>query len=1019
MLSPIGTFSGLASGIQWRDLIDQIVTLESRPINRLQAQVDAGKRRTSAWSEFETKVRALKDAASAVAGDALRTNKVSLSGGTSIASASATSAAAVGSHAVRVLSLARAETLGGDVFATRSDALGMAGEFVINGRRIEVLSTDSLDAVARRINDANANGGMGVSASVLSTASGHRLVLSSTKTGEAGIDLVDGAAGVLRSIGLLDSTTSIKTLNTSGATSDAFANTTATIAALRGFTAPPAAGAVNIGGLSVALDPSAMSLEDVAAAINAAAGLAGRGITATVVQEGASFRLVIRGSTSFTDANRILETLGVLRGGRSAVAQQVQSAVLGDGGAAAATATTRLTNLWSGGADADVRAGDTLTLSGTRGDGSTFSVSYTVANNDRVQHLLDRLNSSVDGFGAGSRPATASIDASGRITVTDGTGGDSRLGLTIVAHNEGGGTLDFGAFTTTTVGRARTVAAGADAEVELNGSYVRSATNTVADAVPGLTLRLGAADPNTTVQVNVSRDVDAGVAAIQKVVDTYNALAEFVDTQLAPPPEGAAAQPLHGDAVLRTMRSTLRSALNTILDPGATGGYGRLAEIGIEISRTGRYTVNATKLRTAVENGAEAVARLMGVFGTTTGAGLTYAASTDASQAGTYAVNITRASTRAAVTGAGFAGTYSDDGQADMLTVRDTATNRSYAVALNDGMTMSDIVAALNAEFARPLRHIVAAGAALHRDAGGTAADDATLLTNLHQAGSSAGVAAGDTFTLSGTRRDGSAFLSSFVVASGSTLADLRTAAQQALGAGATVSWQGGVLTATADTEGSAGFTLNVSSNNLGGGTLDFAGFTATQQGRDATVIRASDEGGQLRLEHGSWGSAAGFEVSFTPGGADGSASLGIAAGAWTGVDVAGTIGGFAASGAGRTLTGSAGSAVEGLGVRYDGAVTGEAGWLTFSRGLASRVRLASDVILGSGGGSIRSVTDRIDGSMTRWKNRIDVLEGRLDRRREQLIKRFTALEAAMARAQSQSAWLDAQLRRFENPRTS
>ena len=40
MLSSIASFSGLASGIQWRDLIDQIMAVEAAPIDRLQDRID-------------------------------------------------------------------------------------------------------------------------------------------------------------------------------------------------------------------------------------------------------------------------------------------------------------------------------------------------------------------------------------------------------------------------------------------------------------------------------------------------------------------------------------------------------------------------------------------------------------------------------------------------------------------------------------------------------------------------------------------------------------------------------------------------------------------------------------------------------------------------------------------------------------------------------------------------------------------------------------------------------------------
>jgi flagellar hook-associated protein 2 len=333
-----------------------------------------------------------------------------------------------------------------------------------------------------------------------------------------------------------------------------------------------------------------------------------------------------------------------------------------------------------------------------------------------------------------------------------------------------------------------------------------------------------------------------------------------------------------------------------------------------------------------------------------------------------------------------------------------------YSVALQSGMSLPDIVDALNAEFATALRHRVEAGAALGSDAGGTAADDATAWADVHIGGSNAGIAAGDVITLSGTRTDGSAFLSSLTVSAGGTLAELRNAVQQALGSDVEVRWENGRLVAEMEAAGSKTFTLAISSDNAGGGNFQPGPFGIAQQGRSAVSIVASDEGGELRIAHGDYGAANGFEVSFVAGGADGSASLGLTAGVVQGEDVEGTIGGVPAQGAGSILTGAAGSSVEGIVLRYEGEAVGAVGTIGFSRGLAAQLESVAKHLLGSAGGSVASVTERIENSITRWQDRMFALEDRLDRRREQLIRRFTALEAIMARAQSQSAWLESQV---------
>jgi flagellar hook-associated protein 2 len=1015
MAESLISFSGLASGIQWRDLVDQIVSLENRPARLMQSRIDNAKLRATAWGSFSTHVSTLRTAAAGLSSTALLTNKVATSGAGVLASASASTDATPGSHTVRVHALAAAETLNTAVFASRTGALNLAGEFRINGEHLEILATDSLDTIAARINTANSSAGIGVTASVLSTGtSAHRIVMTASKTGKAGIDLVDGGAGVLRDIGLLDANVAVKLGTSNGALSDTFGDSSTTLSDMLGFTSPPPIGDVVIGGVNVTLDLTAMSLTDVADAINTAATAAGRGVTASVIADGAGFRLDIRGATQYTDSGRVLEALGVLEGGRSAVAQQVNSAALESGTGVPATAATLLTGLWSGGGAAGVQAGDTLTIGGTRGDGTIFSFDYTVAGGDTLQTLVDRLNNATDAFGAGTRTATAFVDTDGSIAVTDGTGGTSQLKLGIVANNENGGTLDFSTFDVTQAGRNRVVVAAADASVELDGSFITSTSNTVTGVVPGLTLNLSAVDPLNAATVTVTRDTDAAVEAVKKLVDSYNTLTDFVNGQLAPPAAGATAAPLYGDSVLRTMRTALRSALGGSLDTGVTGGLARLGDIGIEIDRTGHYTLDTVKLTAALVDGAEGVQRLFGLHGATTGTGLSYIGSSTKTVPGTYAIDITQAPTWAGITGTGFGGTYVDDGTPDLLDIRDTGSNRTYSVSLANGMTLAEIIDSINIELKTSLAHTMGAVNALGSDVGGTPAVDATLWADVHIGGANAGVTAGDALTIAGTRTDGSSFLTTLVVSAGGTIGELRAAVQNAVGTDVDVTWNNGVLTATSKAAGSKSFTLSVTSDNLGGGTFDLGGIAITQQGRGAAQITASDDNGQLRIAHDSAGSGSGFEVSYSPGGADGSASLGIGAATWVGTDVIGMIGGFAATGAGSVLTGMAGSPIEGLLIGYDGTATGAIGSTTFSRGLATRLEIAADRLTGTDAGSIKSLIDRINGGNTSLENRIETFEARVERRRQSLIRRFTAMEEAMAIAQSQSAWLEAQIAQFQ-----
>ena len=1024
-LSDVASFSGLASGIQWRDMIDQIMALEARPITALEQKVSLSQSRVSTWGTFRTGVQALNDAVLGLEdGSRLKVFTAGIgvpAGGTSpLASVSASATASAGSHLVDVLAVAANEKVGSGVFTSRTAALGVAGELRVNGRRIQIAAGDTLDSIAQRFN----TGATGVTASVLTLgANQYRLVLTSTSSGAAGIDLADGADAVLQGLGFTDATAAIKRATSNGALGDAFADATTAVGTLLGF-ANPGAGSVTIGGEAVAIDLTADSLDTIALAINNAASAAGKGFRAVVVDDAASGttmkRLEIKGTTSFADSGHVLEALGVLAAGRGAIAQVVQGAALTAGDATTpATAATALSSLWSGGTAAGVQAGDTLTINGTRGDGSAFAFTYTAGAGDTLQNVLDRLNDPTDGLKAGARTATASIGADGSIVVTDDTGGASRLSLSIVAHNEGGGALDIGAIATSTVGIAREIAAGADAEVVIDGAYFRSASNTVSSAVPGLSLTVSSVT-GTPVTVSVGRDVDAAAAAVKEVVDAYNVLSDFVTKQLTPPAEGGTASPLYGNSVLRTMRSSLRLALQGSVASDVANGLVRMQDLGVELQKDGKFTLDEAKLKTAITNDGDAVTRLLGLHGAGDTASIQYLRAGDLTKAGTYAIDITQAAAAADVTGAGFAGVYADDGSPDTLTVRDLGSNRSYAVQLANGMTTDQIVAALNAEFGTAKAHVVQAPTALQADALGASADETTPLAALHAAGVSAGVADGDTLTISGTKSDGGTFLTTFAVtaAGTQTLGDLRSAVQTAVGGDVDVAFVNGQLTVTAKQTGSSLLTLAVSSDNAGGGNLSFGAFTVQTEGRGTVAISAANSGGQLRLTHASYGAAEGFEVTFAGAGTDNTGSLGLAAATTAGADVVGSIGGIAATGTGRILTGAAGTAVEGLALSYTGGTTGAVGNLTFSRGIASLIRLGTKPLLGSGAGSIDGVTEGLDSGILRMNDRIAELEDRLARHEADLIKRFTRLEELMSLAQTQSQWLTTQLQALQ-PRQS
>lgn len=701
MSDPIGSFSGLSSGVQWRDLVDQIITLDTRRrLNPVKDQQTLTQARIDAWSKYQGLVTKFRDAARGVR-DLTAFSAFKVSGGASSATgrtlvtASAGAGAAPGSYAVEVLDLARANKLSGGIVTSATTALGLSGEFAVNGQKVTVGAADTLSQLRDKINALNAGTNpTGVTASVLSTgASQHRLVLSADTTGARGVELTDAAAGVLQTLGVVDSTKTLNLRDDGGAQTYQVSSATAAVATMLGVSWPPPA-TIEIGGRVISVDLSVDSLASIAAKIAAAGG------NATVVSETANGKTGHRLVTSDTvaastpDGQRTLEVLGFLKNGRSGVTQVVTSEnTYTDATNTSATGSTLLADLRVSGNALGLVAGDSIAIAGRRGDGSAVSIGLTIGAGDTLQTLVNRINDASSGFGAGGRTATASI-SNGRIVLTDSVAGDSQLALSITATRASDGSVvNLGRQLTSTVGRLREVVAGSDARARVDGVVIQRATNTITDAVPGLTLNLQQAEAGVVTTLTVERDTDAIATRLKDVATAYNELLKFRTEQQK---EKA---PLRNNSTLRSSMGNLTGQLLGSVQ-GLTGTFNRAGLAGLALQADGTLKLDDAVLKTALGGNFQDVVSLFTTGATSTNGALSYFVSTAKSQPGTYAVDITAAATTPTVTGAGFSGTYTDDATADTMAITDSATGTTASVSLANGDTIDTIVTKLNTVFA-------------------------------------------------------------------------------------------------------------------------------------------------------------------------------------------------------------------------------------------------------------------------------------------------------------------------------
>lgn len=689
------SISGLASGLDWRSMISQLVELERRPITLLEEKQTTLGEKKSAWNQVNSLLRSLKTAADALNSPDdfnLFTPKATINSTTlnvsDLLSYAVGSNATEGSYNITVNNLAAAQKLSSKSFGSTSEALGISGELIINNRVLSIAATDSLSTIQNKINALNSGENpAGVTASIIAISTGeYRLSLTSRATGSEGISLASGSAdNILTQLGLADGTLSLRNAVTGGARSWAFSSSADSIGQVFGLTGA-ASGTVTIAGVAVSIDLSTDSLEDIAGTINNNAALQAAGVHASVVQskngDETVYTLQIDGTQDFTDSSNILQTLGILKQGYSDVTGVNGTMENTVNGAAISSSTLLIDidgyNTWT--------PGDSITIQGTGHDGTALDASvFSITESSTVGDLLSAVEAAFGG------EVTAYVNGSGAIVVEDNQAGASSLSLTltpsIAAANS---SLNFGSFESSTI-RKREIVAGQDAEITLDGITFTRSTNQISDVIAGITLDLIGADENATITLNVVRDYEGVKGKIKELVDSYNKVMSYIAAQNEAPGEGNATKPLYADTSLYTVKSTLRS----IILSGVTGldsGLDHLSLIGINIDKTGQLSINNAKLDGYLQSNFEDVVNLFSAQGTSMNSSLTYITSGINMAEGDYEVEITQTATRASAVGSGFSGVLSEDATLTLTNAR----GKEETITLSAGWNIASIVNAIN-----------------------------------------------------------------------------------------------------------------------------------------------------------------------------------------------------------------------------------------------------------------------------------------------------------------------------------
>lgn len=127
----ITTGIGLVSGLNSKDIIDQLMQIESRKKDLVQARVDAIATQKTAYVDVSTRLTSLRISAQSLAKPSFFTNATASSSNENVLTASASRGAAVGSYQFQVARLVQAQQLIGRGFANPDKAPVGAGTLTI------------------------------------------------------------------------------------------------------------------------------------------------------------------------------------------------------------------------------------------------------------------------------------------------------------------------------------------------------------------------------------------------------------------------------------------------------------------------------------------------------------------------------------------------------------------------------------------------------------------------------------------------------------------------------------------------------------------------------------------------------------------------------------------------------------------------------------------------------------------------------------------------------------------------
>ncbi|MCL1125458.1 flagellar filament capping protein FliD [Shewanella surugensis] len=223
-------------------------------------------------------------------------------------------------------------------------------------------------------------------------------------------------------------------------------------------------------------------------------------------------------------------------------------------------------------------------------NGESFDIE--VAADDSLESVMNKINDSGDNTGVTATIINGDNGPQLIMTSTE-TGLDNQIVVTGSDTDAGTGISDT--FIMTELSAAK------DAIMSIDGIEVTSSSNTVENAITGVTFTLKEADVDETTVLTIDPNTSGVKSKVNTFVESYNALMTTISGLSGYNAETEQAGILQGDALPRSLQSQLRGLMSSGYE--TPSGSLTLASIGVTTTLDGTLEVNDDLLDSALEDG--------------------------------------------------------------------------------------------------------------------------------------------------------------------------------------------------------------------------------------------------------------------------------------------------------------------------------------------------------------------------------------------------------------------------------